>query len=100
MEQIGLTIAQITSTIRAFNQNQPLGNYEVDNLNYDFRIDGELADEQALLSLPVVFNGPSLVVLADIARITREYDDESVRKVGLYEDRGYNSVTLTFNKRP
>jgi multidrug efflux pump subunit AcrB len=38
IEQLGLTLGQITNTIRAFNQNIPLGNYEVGELAYDFRI--------------------------------------------------------------
>lgn len=99
LEQIGLTIGQVNTIVRSFNQNQPLGRYQVDGLSYDFRIEWEIHDTQELLAIPLVTPQTSQLKLGDISTLTRDYDDEAVRKAGVYQDGWYNSVTLTFNKK-
>jgi multidrug efflux pump subunit AcrB len=39
--------------IRASQQNVPLGSYQIDDLQYDFRIQGELQNTQELLDIPL-----------------------------------------------
>jgi multidrug efflux pump subunit AcrB len=85
-------------TVRAFNQNIPLGNYVVGELNYDFRIQGELASPFDLLDLPII-GTPSEVRIQDLAEINYEYDDESMRTFGTYGSNGYYSTTVVFNKQ-
>jgi multidrug efflux pump subunit AcrB len=41
VEQLGLSINQVSQAVRAYNQNSPLWNYEVDGYEYDFRIQWE-----------------------------------------------------------
>jgi len=60
-----------------------LGNFEIDSLNYDFRIDGELIDEQDLLDVPL----SSGIKLRDIATIQRKYADEAIKAFGRYEEQ-------------
>lgn len=38
IEGMGLSLSDIASTIDAYNKNQSLGNFEIDDLNYDYRI--------------------------------------------------------------
>jgi len=54
MEQMGITLNQVMSTIRSFNQNIPLGNFTVGELAYDFRIQGELENAYDLLDLQII----------------------------------------------
>jgi len=39
MKSMGLTTRSISDTIKAYNQNIPLGNFEIGDRQYDFRID-------------------------------------------------------------
>ena len=93
-EALGITLSQISNTLRSYNQNSPLGSFEIDELKYDFRIDGELPDEQELLDVPLT----SSIKLRDIAVLERVYDDEAVNVFGQYGKQGYNVTTLTINK--
>ena len=94
-EQLWLTISQIANSIRTYNRNTPLGNFDIDTLAYDFRIDGELTDEQDLLSVPL---GISTLTLRDVATISRSYADEWLKSFGQQGETGYNVSTLTIKK--
>ena len=98
MEQMGLSLSQITSSIRAFNQNIPLGNYQVGELSYDFRIQWEIDSVYSLLELPVIWTS-SQIRIQDIADINYDYTDESIRTYGEFEKNGFLSTRLTFNKQ-
>jgi len=93
-EQLWLTLSQVANTIRSYNANTPLGNFEIDSLNYDFRIDGELIDEQDLLDVPLTTG----IKLRDIASIERIYADQAIKAFGRYEEQGYSVSTLSINK--
>lgn len=99
IEELGISLAQISSALRAYNQNVPLGQYEVDELSYDFRIEGELTTEQEIMEIPIVTEEYATLTIGDIASLQRYYGDESVRKVWLPGENGYNAITLTINKR-
>ncbi len=98
MEQMWISLAQIMSTIRAFNQNIPLGNFTVGDLNYDFRIHGELGNVYDLLDLDVIGTKEE-VQLKDIATLAFKYKDGAIRTFGRWSEKGYYSVSLTFNKQ-
>ncbi len=107
LESLGISIESIASTIRDYHQNRPIGNYRVENLSYDFRIEGEFSSIDELMDLTVVTRGDSNVKLRDIATTRRDYEDETVRRLGfgpLSEENGGQSETLrpqallTFNK--
>jgi len=55
IELLGLSIANIANTLRSYNQNTPLWNYTVWDLNYDFRFDGELSDIEELKNIVVAW---------------------------------------------
>jgi len=74
-------VANIASTLRAYNKNTPLGNYSVGDLNYDFRFDGEFSDIEDLKSTIISGNGSSIVRLSDIATIKREYDEDVIKSL-------------------
>ncbi len=96
-EQLGVTAAQVAQAIRSYNQNIPLGNYEINDLTYDYRIDGELLTQQEVLDIPLVVWGVQMRV-GDIARLERKYADETIRSYGEFEKKWLNYTTLTINK--
>lgn len=99
IEELGISLSQVSSALRAYNQNIPLGQYEVDDLEYDFRIQGELSTEEEIRQIPIVTEGIATLTIGDVATVHRNYTDESVRKVGLLSKNWYNAITMTVNKR-
>ena len=100
MELLGLTIQEVSSKIRAYNRNTPIGNYTVWDLNYDFRFDGELTEISQLESLVIRDNGASRILLKDIARIEKQYGKDKIQKIGFHNASWYNYISLDFNKKP
>jgi len=100
LELLDLSISEISNTLRAYNQNTPLGNYSVGDLNYDFRFDGEFSSIEDLENTIIKGNGSSSIRLKDIAKIQREYDTDEIKNLGFYNETGKNYVTLSFNKKP
>jgi multidrug efflux pump subunit AcrB len=100
IELLGLTIQDVTSKIRAYNKNTPIGNYKVWDLKYDFRFDGEFSEISDLKNLIIRDNGASKVYLSDIADFEEEYSTKSIQKIGFYKSSGFNYISLNFNKKP
>ena len=97
-EQLWLSLSQIASSIRAYNRNTPLGNFDIEELSYDFRIDWELVDEQDLLDVPLRGQWFVDLRLRDVATVVRNYADESVKAFWKHKESGYSVSTLTINK--
>ena len=99
VETLWISISQISQTIRSFNRNQPLGNYEIGSLSYDFRINGELDSLQELLDIPLQTRDGA-ISLSDIAEAQITYDDERITRMGSFGNQWNTYVSLTFNKKP
>lgn len=99
VEQIGLSLPQIAQSIRAFNQNQPLGNHDIDTLSYDFRIEWELTSIQDLKEIPIFLSDGSFVFLQDIATVEQTLKDDTIYKMWSYQQTGNYYITLTVNKQ-
>ncbi len=97
LETLWLSIFQVTQAIRSYNQNQPIGNFEVGNKTYDFRIQAELDSVNDLLQVPLPVQR-GVVTLGEIATIDFDYGNKALFGNGLYEKKGYTYVKLTFNK--
>jgi len=98
LEALGLTLLQVSQTIKSWNQNQPLWNHVVGDLAYDFRIQWELKTISELEMIPVqTKNG--FVYLKDIAVLEKKLQDDSIKKLWAYGLSGQNYLTLSFNKR-
>lgn len=97
LESIGLSIFQVSQAISAFNKNQPIGNYEIGNRTYDFRIDWELDSFAELLEIAL----PAqwwFVALKEVATLSVDYTDDRLAWYGAYQESGYTFVSMTFNK--
>ncbi|MCP4523060.1 MAG: efflux RND transporter permease subunit, partial [Candidatus Gracilibacteria bacterium] len=99
IENLGLNIGSISQTIRTYNKNTPIGNYTIGDLNYDFRFDGELKNIEDLRKIVLQGSKGSYVYLDDIAEISKEYQDDTVQKLGFENNIGFNYTSLVFNKK-
>lgn len=99
LESLDLSLASVSSLLRSFNKNTPIGNYTIWELEYDFRFDGEIPDVESLENLIVKWSGISSVRLRDIATIKKEYKEDQIKSLGFYQASGYNYITLSVNKK-
>ena len=97
-DALWVSLLQLSQVINAFNKNQPLGNHSLGDLSYDFRIDGELKDEQALLDLPVSANG-GFIKLGDIATVQKKLKDQRLAYAWTYKNSGNSAVLFSINKK-
>jgi multidrug efflux pump subunit AcrB len=74
-----------------------LGNFQINDSTYDFRIDKTVTSENELLEIAIPSSNGA-ILLGSIATIDRDYGEEVSRKIGKYQDSGYHYVGLTFKK--
>ena len=99
VDLLGLSLREIATTIRAFNANTSIWNYQVWDLKYDFRFEWELDNIDELKNLIIRDTGVSQVKLNEIATFKTEYSDKSIRKLGSYTEWfGFNYTSISFNK--
>lgn len=99
LELLWLKLSDIANIIRSFNQNTPLWNYTLWELNYDYRFDGEYENIQELEDTIISWEWFSRIRLWDIAEITKEYDEDIIKTLWFYGEKGKSYVTLSFNKK-
>lgn len=99
LRSLGLTTDDVANAIRNVHRDAPIGNFEVGNKKYDFRIEGKYSEGREFLDTPVPLPSGKSVRLSDIAELRRSYKDKSVREIGFFEDAGpHASVELNVNK--
>ncbi len=99
LRSLALTADDVASAIRSVHRDAPIGNFEVGNKNYDFRIEGKYSQGWEFLDTPIPLASGKYVRLADIAKLERSYKDESVKEIGFFSDPGpHASVELNVNK--
>ncbi len=99
LELLDISIASVSNTLRSYNKNTPLGNFTIGDLNYDFRFDGEFDSITDLENTIVKWSWSSIVRLKDIATIQKSYDQDVIKTLWFYEAKGFNYITLSFNKK-
>lgn len=99
LRSLGLVADDVATAIRSVHRDAPIGNFEVGNKKYDFRIEGKYSEGRQFLDTPVPLPSGKSVRLADIAKLERSYKDKSVREIGFYQNEGpHDSVDLVVNK--
>ncbi len=99
LRSLGLVADDVANAIRSVHRDAPVGNFEVGNKKYDFRIEGKYSEGREFLDTPVPLPSGKSVRLSDIAELKRSYKDKSVKEIGFYNDQGpHASVDLVVNK--
>lgn len=103
IQQLGLTLGQVTQAIRSFNNNIPLGNHTLGDFRYDYRIKGKVETLSELMDVPISIGntnqGPrKYVKLADIASVQRNYKDDSASYGGIAQDGDNVATTVIIYK--
>lgn len=98
LEQLWLSISEISNIINQNNRNTPIWNYTVWDLTYDFRFDWELSGLEDLKNIIIRSSSSSALRLSDISEISLEYDTKNINKLWFFEKKWFNYVTLTVEK--
>jgi multidrug efflux pump subunit AcrB len=96
--EYGLTPSSIAGIIRASQQNIPLWSYQIDDLNYDFRVQGQLADITELLELPLTTSAGVRLTLGQISRLIRQEKNDTEAFFGVQNLDNQRLVSLTVYK--
>ena len=98
LEQLWLSIWEISNLIKANNKNTPIWNFSIWELNYDFRFDGELEDIEALKNIIIRYNNWSYITLGDVSSIERKYNNDTIKRLWFEWSKWFNYTSLSFNK--
>lgn len=99
LENYNLTISQVVGAIRNYNQNLPLGNHELGDFSYDYRIDNEISSIDELNNIPISINGGvDHIKLSDITTIKREYKSTAIVRWGIRGSADNHAVSITVFK--
>jgi len=99
IELLGLSIRDISQSIKTYNKNTPIWNYTIWELNYDFRFEWELKNIEELKNVVLRWNNGSYVFLKDVSEIVTEYKTNNIQKLWFEWESGYNYTSLVFNKK-
>ena len=109
-ESLGISLDEIINSIRISHQNTPIGNFEINQLNYSLRFQGEYqnADDVrsiVLKNLKTNESVPSLVRIGDIATVEEKGEDtdsffrfaERNAEIGTFDMQ--NSLQINVSRR-
>lgn len=101
IENLWLSIAQVSNIIRNYNKNTPIWNYEVGDKTYDFRFEWEYFDFEDIKKTPIILWWGTIITLDQIAEVKRDYLSKNIEnQVGFYNEAWLPYVQLTVNKKP
>lgn len=98
VELLSLSIPEIVSSIKANNKDVPIWNFELWELSYDFRFEGELSSLDELKKVIVKQDTYSSVTLWDLAEFKLEYPGDEIKKIWFFNKNWFNYVSIVFNK--
>jgi len=101
LENLGLSLSQISNIIKSYNKNTPIWNYEIGDKKYDFRFEWEYNSIEDIKNTPIISSPGNTVFLSNIAEVKKIYkSNDKINEVGFFEKSWYNYVELTINKKP
>jgi len=98
IEELWLSIIDISNTIKANNKDTPIWNFKVGELSYDFKFDGELENISDLRNVILRDNGISKLYLSDIAEFNLDYPWDEIKRLWGFNMKWYNYISMVFNK--
>lgn len=91
MQSYGLTLGGISQAISGFNMDMPIGNFNIADKSYDYRISGKNTFATDFLATPITLPNGGNIFLRDIATISRKYSSEKTATVLINKNEGISS---------
>ncbi len=101
LEAHGLTLSQISQIISGFNTDMPIGNFDIEDKSYDYRISGKNIYATDFLKTPIALPNGGTILLGDIATIQRKYSSDQHAQVIINENneiKSYKAIGLALSK--
>ncbi len=99
MKSFWLSLAMIANEIQSTNINRPIGNFEINNKRYDYRIQDKKTKSLDFLNTPIALPRGWYISLGEIATIEREYKNDIDQSVISGSGSIFlNGIGLTVNK--
>ena len=103
LNQLQLSLTQISTLLQGFNTSQPLGKHRLGKKEYSFRIDGEKQNLEEIAMTPISLPSGKTIPLKSIATIKKEYDQNTNITIGNIEwnqkDIWNFAILLSFNRK-
>ncbi|PID83792.1 hypothetical protein CSB09_04370 [Candidatus Gracilibacteria bacterium] len=99
MNQLGLSLASVANTIRSVNIDIPVGNFEVNNKKYDYRIEDKNKESFDFLNIPIALPRGDYVTISEFATIQRTYKNDIDQSVLVGSgSHFFDGIGMTVNK--
>jgi len=100
LDQFGVGITELTSTIQAANTTFPIGAIETDDIRYTVRLDAELIDPDIIGNLPIKQVEGVPIYIRDVATVRFDLAKAStISRVSENGDPSINAITLSVRKK-
>ncbi len=85
LKTLWLTLSSVASILQSYNRDQPIGNFEIGEKKYDFRIEGKNTTSFEFLHIPLPLPEWGNITLAEIATIERKYKNDAEKILILWD---------------
>lgn len=100
LDQFGVSITELTSTIQAANTTFPIGAIETDDIRYTVRLDAELVNPDLIENLPIKQVEGVPIYIRDVASVRFDLAKSSSRsRVSQEGEPSINAITLSVRKK-
>lgn len=100
MVQFGLSLRAIGQAIRAYHSNSPVGNIEIDDLNYRVRISADQDDAVRVGDIPVSNRNGAIIYIKDLADVSEEFEEATTAsRVSINGETSFPAISISIVKK-
>ena len=100
MMQFGLNLRTIGQAINAFHTNSPVGNIEIDDLQYRIRISAEQEDAEHIGNIPIRSNNGAIIYVKDVADVSEEFEEQTtLSRVSINGEPSFPAISISIVKK-
>lgn len=85
LKTLWLTLSSVASIVQSYNRDQPVGNFEIGEKKYDFRIEGKNTTSFEFLHIPLPLPEWGSITLGELATIERKYKNDAEKILVLWD---------------
>jgi len=100
MVQFNLNLRAIGQAISSYHANSPIGNIEIDDLQYRVRISAEQESEQHIGDIPIFSKNGAIIYVKDVADISEEFEEETtMSRVSINGQPSFQAISISIVKK-
>jgi len=100
LSTFGLSLTDVVNGIRANNSNLPVGNIELDGINYNIAFEGDISSPSEIANIAITTSGGEPVYVRDIAFVSDGFEETTTfSRVSLLGEPSLPAITFSVFKR-